>query len=82
MKSRNVLRLLVTIVSAAATWVSFGLLENSEETEERQLIRQRIFLITKLKELEAQSEFERCAQVRDRIFEIDSRLKEISENQE
>lgn len=81
MKSRNVLRLLVTIVSAAATWVSFGLLENSEETEEHQLIRQRIFLITKLKELEAQSEFERCAQVRDKIFEIDSRLKEIKESE-
>ena len=81
MKSRNVLRLLVTIVSAAATWVSFGLLENSAETEEHMLIRQRTFLEVKLKELESKSEFERCAEVRDMIFEIDSRLKEIKESE-
>ena len=74
------LRLFVTVVSAAATWISFGLLESSAETEEHRLTRQRVLLQQKLKELEGLAEFERCAEIRDKIFDIDSRLKEISEN--
>ena len=76
------LKILVTIFSAAATWVSFGLIDASfeHETEEHKLTRQRALLEVKLKELEKTDDFENCAKVRDLIFLIDSRLKEISEN--
>ena len=82
------LKIAVTFLAAAASWMTFGFIDTATETEEHKLERQKSLYKDKLGELKRElkeaekneNRWEECADIRDHIFEIEAQLKQIEEN--